>query len=232
MKLAIMQPYFLPYIGYWQLLHSVDRFIVLDDVHFINRGWINRNRILVGGKDHLFTIPLKGASQNRLINELEIADDNRWRDKLLKTLTQAYARAPHFSSLYPMVEGLIQFKEQRLTLFLLHSLNIVTAFLRIPTQIVASSSVYANRELKGTERILDICRHEGATEYVNPPGGKDLYDHNCFAAAGVRLRFLKPGEITYRQHGETFVPWLSILDVMMFNNIEQVKGLLDSHSLD
>ncbi|MDR6194877.1 WbqC family protein [Siphonobacter sp. SORGH_AS_0500] len=101
MTLAIMQPYLFPYIGYFQLLNAVDKFVIYDDVAFINRGWINRNSILNNGKAQLFTVPLKEASQNKLIHEISIDTDQKWRDKLLKTIQQNYKKAPHFAAVFP-----------------------------------------------------------------------------------------------------------------------------------
>ncbi|RYF78205.1 MAG: hypothetical protein EOO39_02060, partial [Cytophagaceae bacterium] len=110
MTLAIMQPYVLPYIGYIQLLNAVDTFVFYDDVAFINRGWVNRNRLLVNGKDHLFTIPLKDASQNKAIREIELANDSKWRGKLLKTIEQSYRKAPQYGVVMPMTERIINFQ--------------------------------------------------------------------------------------------------------------------------
>lgn len=227
MKLAIMQPYFLPYIGYWQLLNTADKFVVFDDVHFINRGWINRNRLLLNGQPHLFTLPLNGASQNRRINDLQLVNESRWPDKLLKTVAQAYRRAPRFAAGLALVEGIVRFKERRLAPFLLNSLTTINAFLGIATEIVPSSEAYENQHLNGEERILDICRQEGATVYLNPMGGVELYDKTRFASAGVELQFVEPNIRPYVQLDDTFTPGLSILDILMFNAPSQVRAHLN-----
>ncbi len=217
MKLAVMQPYFAPYIGYFQLMMSVDRFVLLDDVNFINRGWINRNRILVGGREHLFTLPLQGASQNRLIRQISLCPDVPWRARLLKTIEQSYRRAPFFQETLPLVRDILLCEEAELSAYLHASLMRFAGWLDIPAQIVPSSSVYEDTGRRGAQRILQICELERAHTYVNPPGGKALYRAEDFDAVGVRLRFLKPRLDPYPQGGATFTPGLSIIDVLMWN---------------
>src|SRR4051794_29590986 len=180
MKLAVMQPYFLPYIGYFQLMAAVDRFVIFDDVSFINRGWVNRNRILIGGKDHMMTVPLKGASQNLQIRQLDVAGDLPWRTKLLRSVEQAYKRAPYFDETWPLACEIVDCAEQNLAAYLAHGLVAVRQWLGIECEMVMSSAVYGNGDLKGEARIRDICRREGATEYFNLPGGKSLYDAATF----------------------------------------------------
>ena len=180
MKLAIMQPYIFPYIGYFQLIKAVDKFVIYDDVNFINRGWINRNRILVNGKDSLFTIPLKEASQNKLINEIEVNWDDAWKSKWLKTLEQSYKKAPCFQQVRPILE---QTLEQEKTIFseiIVENLKLINAYLGITTEIISSSSIYQNTELKAQTRIVDICLQEKANHYINPIGGIELYQKEVF----------------------------------------------------
>lgn len=217
MKLAIMQPYFAPYIGYFQLMAAVDRFVLLDDVNFINRGWINRNRILVGGREHLITIPLRGASQNQRINQIALSGDDAWRSKLLKTIGQAYRKAPFYAETIPLVKDMLACPETMLAPYLRSSLAALHAWLELPCEIVTSSAEYENKEYKGAQRIIDICRQEQASVYVNAPGGKDLYAPADFSALGIQLRFLKPRIEAYAQGAAAFTPGLSIIDVLMYN---------------
>ena len=223
MTLAIMQPYFLPYIGYMQLLNAVDTFVFYDDVAFINRGWINRNRVLANGRELLFTIPLKDASQNRLINEIALSDEPKWRDKLLRTVEQSYRKAPQFAEVMPMTERMIRFQANTrsnvsVTDYCFHSFSELMAYLGITTRLVASSTIYENSHMKAQERILDICRQEGAERYINPIGGTELYKAEPFAQLGCELRFIQPRPVAYPQLGTAdFVPWLSILDILMNN---------------
>lgn len=231
MKLAIMQPYIFPYIGYFQLIKAVDKFVIYDDVNFINRGWINRNRILVNGKDSLFTIPLKEASQNKLINEIEVNWDDAWKSKWLKTLEQSYKKAPYFQQVRPIIE---QTLEQEKTIFseiIVENLKLINAYLGITTEIISSSSIYQNTELKAQTRIVDICVQEKANHYINPIGGIELYQKEVFEEQGMQLNFIKSKPVQYPQLKNDFVPWLSIIDVLMFNSVEQIQTFLDSYEL-
>lgn len=225
-SIAIMQPYFLPYIGYFQLMAAVDKFVVFDDVSFINRGWINRNRLLLDGQVHTFTMPLRNASQNRLICEIELDDGQPWRNKLISTIRHAYHKAPHFSEVSDWVEHLIRFPSHRLDEFLLNGLHEVARYLALDVEIVDTSRVYRNAELRGQARILDICDQERAGLYVNAIGGIELYDSPRFMQQGVTLKFLQPRQITYSQGGQDYYPWLSILDVLMFNDRLAVSSML------
>lgn len=231
MKLAIMQPYLFPYIGYLQLMAEADRFVLLDDVNYINKGWINRNRILVNGKDHLFTVPLQEASQNKWINQISVQADPKWKDKFLKLIQMAYSKAPMYRQVFPLVEQIVHHPDLNLSTYIRHSLEVLCAYLRIETQLVASSSVYENRDLKGADRILDICLKEKASDYFNPSGGMELYDKETFRQAGVNLHFLRSGKVEYNQFKNEFVPYLSILDVLMFNEVEQVRSFLPAFEI-
>lgn len=226
MKLAIMQPYFLPYIGYFQLMAAVDKFVVFDDVNYINRGWINRNRLLLNGETHTFTVPLRAASQNKLIYEIELPDDDRWRDKLLRTLHQAYGKAPYYGQVVSLLERVINYSTRRLDEYLLNSLREVTRYLPLNVELVASSRIYDNAQLKAQERIFDICRQEQASTYINAIGGLELYDREHFAQHDISLLFLKSRPISYPQDKFNHVAWLSIIDVLMFNAPIAIHKLL------
>ncbi len=232
MTLAIMQPYFLPYIGYVQLLNAVDTFVLYDDVAFINRGWVNRNRLLVNGKEFLFTVPLKDASQNKRIRDIAFGDDQKWRGKLLQTIRQSYRKAPQFDAVWPVAEAMIQYDAPNIADYILYSVEQLAAYLSINTRIVPSSTIYANEHLRAQERILDICQQEQATRYINPIGGQELYDKPTFAQANIELFFIKSKPIEYPQFaGYPFIPWLSILDVLFFNDLTQIKTLLADYEL-
>ena len=231
MKIAIMQPYILPYIGYFQLIKAVDKFIIYDDVNFINRVWINRNRLLVGGKDSLFTIPLKEASQNKLIHEIEVNWDAAWKSKFLKTLEQSYKKAPFYADVLPLVQASLALDNVPISEVIVENLRILCSYLDIKTEIIASSRSYNNQHLKAQERILDICLQEKAHQYINPIGGIELYDKTVFEEKGMVLNFIKAKAISYPQFKNEFVPWLSILDVLMFNSVAQIQGFLEEYEL-
>ena len=231
MKVGIMQPYFFPYIGYYQLMNAVDKFVILDDVNYINRGWINRNRILINGEPKLISMPLKDASQNKLINEIEIANDQKWREKLLKTLQYNYKKAPFFHDVVLLVEKIILNKEQNLSTFIFTSIIAINKYLEIKTFIEPSSAKYNTKHLKAEQKILNICFQENATTYINPIGGTDLYSKQLFKDHNIELFFIKTKEVTYNQNGNIFIPWLSIIDVMMFNSVEDVTKMLNNYGL-
>ncbi len=231
MTLGIMQPYIFPYIGYFQLINSVDKFVIYDDVNFINKGWINRNRILNNGKESLFSIPLKEASQNKLINEIEVNWDNSWKNKFLKTLEQCYKKAPFYQDVLPLIEQTISLDNEVISKVIENNLKLVCEYLAIKTEIISSSSIYKNTHLKAQERILDICLQERATQYVNPIGGLELYDKDFFEAKNIELNFIKSNPIEYKQYKNEFVPWLSMIDILMFNSKEEIKSLLNSYEL-
>lgn len=212
---AIMQPYLFPYIGYWQLLKASDRFVVYDDVNYINRGWINRNRILVNGAPGLITLPLLQASQNRKINQIEIAPAAQWQRRMLRSLEMAYRKAPCFDEVFALLEGILTHEQSNLAAFLTHQLQTLARFMGLDTRIVPSSQVYANAHLAAQERILDICRQERASRYVNAQGGRELYQPGAFADAGIDLRFIAMRALPYTQRGAGFTPYLSIVDALM-----------------
>jgi hypothetical protein len=234
MKLAIMQPYFFPYIGYFQLLKVIDKFVVYDDVAFIKQGWINRNRILVNGQATYLTVPVKHASSFRPIREIEVDDgpQNRlWPARLLNSIDNAYRRAPEFAHVFPLVEAVLLSGAVGVADLAVRSLLAVARHLDLHPEWVETSSVYANAELTAQDRVLDICRAEGAAEYVNAQGGAALYSTDDFARAGIRLRFIQADPLEYTQFGAPFVPWLSIIDVLMFNSPTAVRELLNRYHL-
>lgn len=231
MKIAIMQPYLLPYIGYFQLINAVDRFIFLDDVNYIKKGWINRNRILVNSREYLFTIPLKEASQNKLIKDLQLADDEKWKSKLIRTIDDSYKKAPQFKNVFPLVNQIIHFDEKNLSKYILNSIILLNEYLNISTEIVPGSSIYNNYSLKAQEKIVDICRKEHARIYINAIGGIDLYSKDIFSESGIELKFIRSLPLKYPQFNKQFIPWLSILDVMMFNSSETLFSLLKMNEI-
>jgi hypothetical protein len=231
MKLAIMQPYIFPYIGYFQLIKAVDKFVLYDDVNFINRGWINRNRILVNGIDSMFTIPLKDASQNKLINEIDVNWDNNWKSKFLKTIEQSYKKAPFYAEVLPIIEKTIEINGGQFSQIIEQNLRLICEYLAIKTEIISSSSIYQNTDKKAQERILDICLQEKANHYINPIGGLELYDKDVFAKENMVMNFIKSKSVEYKQFKNDFVPWLSIIDVLMFNSKEEINKFLDNYEL-
>lgn len=231
MRVAIMQPYFMPYIGYWQMIGAVDQYVIYDDVNFIKGGWINRNRILVGGDVKYFNISLKEASQNKLINQVEILNDPKIIGKKLRTIKAAYSKAPFFKDVYELLEKILVYNEINLASFLINSLEVICGYLNIRTPMLRSSEIFTNQCLHGETRIIDICKKLGATQYYNAIGGVDLYSLKNFAQYNIDLKFLQTLELTYDQMAHVFIPNLSIIDVMMFNSKEEIAKMLKMYKI-
>jgi len=228
MRLAIMQPYFFPYLGYFQLIRAVDAFVVYDDVNFITRGWINRNYILSQGNKLLLTLQLQGASQNLLINQITVGEK---RKKILETIRHSYSRAPQFSMVFPLLEKIILQDTQGLHSFLAYQLREICEYLGLHPEWYVSSTLGKDNTLRGKEKILAICKELNASYYFNAPGGMTLYDKEEFSEQGIELSFVRPNNIEYRQFNNEFVPNLSIIDLMMFNDKEQCVKLLEEYQL-
>lgn len=219
MKVAIMQPYFFPYIGYFQLINSVDLFIVYDNIKYTKKGWINRNRMLQNGKDVMFSLPLKSASDFLDIRDRELAADFN-RDKLLNQFKGAYCRAPYFEQTFPLVVQIVRHEEANLFRYLHHSIVRTCEHLGIITEIGISSDIAIDHGLKNQDKVLALCEAVGATTYVNASGGMELYSKETFREKGIELKFIRSKPFGYPQFGDAFMPWLSIIDMMMFNSDE------------
>lgn len=231
MKLGIMQPYFFPYIGYWQLINAVDKYVIYDDVNFIKGGWINRNKILMNGEAKMINIQMQGSSPNKLINEIEVSENQIHNRKLLKSIESCYKKAPYYLIAFPIIKDIITHKEKNLAKYLQYSIQKVCEYLDIKTDIVISSTIDKNNELKGEEKVIEICKLLGATEYYNAIGGMELYSYEDFSSKDLKLRFLKTSEIKYEQFNNEFVSNLSIIDLLMFNSKENVKSMLNKFEL-
>ncbi len=230
-KVAVMQPYFFPYIGYWQLINNVDRFIIYDDVNFIKGGWVNRNRILVNGSPIFLTIPLVDASPNKKIRDIEIFSDNHWKEKLLKTIQLSYKKSPFFSEIFPLIQEIIFFDEKNLSNFLVNQIKMILDFLEIDTHITITSTIYHNSHLSGNLRVLDICKQENADCYVNLIGGRSIYDEREFKELGMDLFFIESERFKYDQKSSEFIASLSIIDLLMSIGPNGVKSRLANFDL-
>jgi hypothetical protein len=231
MKVGIMQPYFLPYIGYFQLIASVDKFVIYDNIKYTKKGWINRNRMLQSGTDKVFSIPLAKASDRLEIVEREISSDFN-RQKLLSQFRGCYLKAPYFEDVWPLIDRIVSFQDDNLFRYIQNSIVLIRNYLDIGTEIIVSSTVAADHDLLSQDRVLSICEAMNANTYVNPIGGLDLYSTDEFASKGCELKFINTNTIEYEQFGDAFVPWLSILDVLMFNSKSRLKHIINSFELE
>jgi len=228
MKIAVMQPYLFPYIGYWQLINAVDTFVIYDDVNFIKGGYINRNSILQNETCQLITLELIGSSPNKRIKEISVGNNSK---KLLKTIKQNYSKAPFFNNVFPLLEEILSNKEKDLSRFIGISLVSISKYLNINTNFLYSSDLGNNKSLKAQERLIEISQILNATDYINAIGGKELYNKEVFLEKDINLSFLKSTEILYKQFNTKFVSNLSIIDVMMFNSKEEIQMLLQKYNL-
>lgn len=232
MKLAVMQPYFFPYLGYYQLIAAVDRFVVWDDVQYIQRGWVNRNRILLNGEPAYINLPIEKAPQSAYISERKLADLSAAAPKLLGQLHSAYRKAPHYQAVRELVESVLKISESNLGVFLFESLKLVCDYLEIDTELVLSSSLSKNDAgLTGSQRVIALAKANAATMYINAIGGRELYREADFVAEGIDLRFIKMHDIEYSQGNDSFVPYLSMVDVLMFNSKVQIQDFLRRYTL-
>lgn len=223
-----MQPYFLPYIGYFQLIAAVDLFIVYDNIKYTKKGWINRNRMLQNGKDVMFSLPVKGDSDYLDIRERELSADFN-RDKLLNQFKGAYQRAPYFTQTFPLVEQIVRYNDAHLFRFLHHSIVKTCEHLGIATEIKVSSDVNINHDLKSQDKVLALCEALNASTYVNAIGGMALYAKEIFQERGIELKFIQSKLFEYPQFSDAFVPWLSMIDVMMFNPLDVIQTRISTN---
>jgi len=226
-----MQPYFSPYLGYWQLINAVDKFILFDDVSFIKQGFVNRNTIMAQGNSQQINLQINAISSNKLILEHEVNNNFKWKKNLLKTIQQNYSKAKYFIEVFPLIERIIYFTDNNLSSYLENQIIEVSKYLAIETKIRKSSVFYPNNRLKGQERIIDICSQESASTYINAIGGINLYSKEEFKRNNIELKFIKMDNIKYSQFSNEFISNLSIIDVMMFNSVEEIKKFLNRYTL-
>lgn len=235
MTLAIMQPYIFPYLGYYQLINAVDTFVFFDDVNYINRGWINRNNILQQGRPLKFTVPLVKASQNRLINEIAISEYSKWRQDFLRSVETSYSKAPQFSFVYNWLNKFLTKDYLLISDLASESVKTIAELLELPVVFKNASSLNykTGNNQNGEQKILRLCKILRADNYINPKNGIDLYNRDLFNSENIELKFINMHDLTYSQfRKKEFVPNLSIIDVLMFNNIPVIKELLCKYSLN
>lgn len=246
MKLAIMQPYFFPYIGYFQLIHAVDKILLYENLDYMPKSWMTRNRILQkNGEPFYFHISVNNKSHNRKISEVQIVEDTHWKKKLLKSLYANYSYRNHFKNIFPVIEQIVNFQSNNLHEFIAHSIKTIAQLLDIKTEIVSNNSKYLSIENYLTEkyrsgvnidhrkidRLLLIAKEEKATTFINAIGGVQLYSKEELAKNNLELFFVKTGDLVYQQFSKTFYPNLSILDVLFNCGIDQTKQWIENYEL-
>lgn len=232
MKIAIMQPYIFPYIGYFQLVKAVDVFVFYDDVNFIKRGWVNRNNILTNNQSSLFSIPLIKASQNKMISEVDLGYDDKWLNKFYLTLEHSYKKAPYYNDVLILIKKVFNKENRTIADLAIASVELTSQYLGLSTKFELSSVSYQlSKGMDKADRLISICKEKGAGSYINPSGGKELYDKPYFQQKGVELFFIANRIGPYKQLNEDFVGGLSIIDVLMFNSVDEANQLLKQYEL-
>ena len=232
--IAIWQPYFFPYIGYWQVIHAVDLFIVADNAHFIQNSRIYHNHILgQGGQAQYFGIEVSHASCNRLICEMGRVVNLKRADKMCRVLEYYYSKAPHFNEAMEVIKPILLDEEPDLTRYLLKQLKTVAEYLGIKTEIILLSDVTPRGDCTAPELIRRICEHFGHSTFTSSINGNIYYTKDAFREMGVNLDFLVRNEdIRYKQRCEEFVPDLSIIDAMMYCSREELHGMLNRYHFE
>jgi hypothetical protein len=228
MSFAVMQPYLFPYLGYYQLVNAVDRFVFYDDVTFIKGGYINRNNILSNGKVQRFTIPVPGMSPNRLINTLKFDKNVK---KTLKSIEQSYKKAPYFKLIFPLIESVLNDKNRNVEHVCAKSISLVFEYLGLKKSFCFSSELQYNRDLCAADKLIAMAYVLKSSDYINSPGGKLLYDKEYFSFNRVKLSFIEVNDYAYSQGSTDFIPHLSMIDVLMWNEIEEVKLMFNKYEL-
>lgn len=232
MTVAVMQPYFMPYIGYFQLVKLSDSFVFFDDVNFIKRGFIHRNKLLLKNAEHQFTIPLNKASQNKLINEIHVGPDfNSWKRKFFKTIELAYASERNFQVVFPILEKTLAYST--ISEISQASVELTADLLKLNTNFQCSSKLSYNREFSAQEKILSICENfSDINQYVNPEGGYALYDHTGFETRNITLKFIKPDKSKLLGNGlkERDLN-MSMLHLLFIYDFEQIREFVGCYTL-
>jgi len=237
-RMAGMQPYFFPYLGYWQLIDAVDCFVLFDEAQYIKQGWVNRNRVLKqGGGWQYIQVPVARHPMEATIHEVRIAPEADWKTALLNKLAhyKTYkAAAPYFDEIFALVEACLQGdREQSIGALNCRIVRRICEALSIHTEIIVSSERafdYTGVSEAG-DWALAHALQLGASEIVNPVNGISLLNAGKLAANGVRLSALDPPTEVYAQGNAPFEPALSIIDVLMFNGTEGTRHLLAKRTL-
>ena len=225
MKLGSMQPYFFPYLGYFDLIYSTDRWIVFDTVQYIRHGWVNRNRILHPRSGWQYIVaPLQKFHQDTSIRDILVQEGRDWRDRLLAQLEHYKKRAPCYSPTADLVRDCLDNNELSLSRLNVAILDKVCRYIGIPFRYDYLSEM--KLELGPVDGPGDWALREsealGAAEYINPPGGEALFDRAKFEAAGIKLTIQRFENMTYPCDGYGFEPSLSVIDVLMWNSPSDV----------
>jgi hypothetical protein len=230
--ISMMQPYLFPYLGYFQLINAADIFVLGDDLQYTKESWINRNRILSGSEPKLISFPLRKDHFNARINERVFSPDfAQEKERLLRVIANAYCKAPQRKQVMALLEEIFKSDEMNMAKFAESSLKSICEYLGIRTPMVTASSLGLERDIDKQDRVIATARMFESSICINPIGGVELYDPSYFHDHHITLKFHRMHEISYSQGKHPFVPSLSIIDVIMFNDISAVRDMLTQFSL-
>ncbi|RAH36587.1 WbqC family protein [Halomonas sp. SL1] len=229
MKLAVMQPYLFPYIGYFQLIHAADLFLIYDDTSFIKQGYINRNSMLTANGPARFTVPVPGASSNKKISDLKFSPDVK---KFTRSLEQNYSKTRHFPTIFPIIREIIESKDRSIASVCQKSYQAIFSHLGIEKHCIKTSELDYDRTASAQDRLVALCQKFGADCYINAPGGRSLYDKRDFLEQDIELKFIDPLPVEYQQANSPFVPNLSIIDVLMNCSPREVVSIIKHYEVN
>lgn len=229
-----MQPYFFPYIGYYALIKNTDKWIIFDEVQFIRHGWIERNRILKPNEGWQYiSVPLEKHSREVLIKDIKIRNTEDWKEKIIKQLDHYKKRAPFYTPVITLLKTVFLLQTDNITLLNAHLISESCKYIGISFnyEIYSKMNLKIEPVIEPGDWALNISKAIGATCYINPPGGIEIFDKVKFKRAGIDLKFLKIKLKDYNQQRTIFEPGLSIIDVMMFNSPDVICEMLNQYEL-
>jgi hypothetical protein len=234
MRLAIMQPYFFPYLGYFELLDNVDCWLVFDNAQYVRRGWINRNRIMHPREGWKYlTVPVSRAPQKTEIRHMRLVEGLDWKQHVLKEVAHYKASAPNYRALVEIISDIDCADGGSLSQLNLDLVTKVCEVLGIEVQIALASALQQAepKDLSAQQRILHYCKILNAETYLNLPGGRDLYEARAFETQGIKLRFLKERKYKLNHQPESVPANLSVIDAMMWADAGDIRACLDHGGL-
>ena len=221
-SIAIMQPYFLPYIGYFQLINAVDEFVVYDNIQYTKKGWINRNKFLCNGKEFPFSIPVKKDKEYLDVLDRRVAESFD-KLKLLNQIKNSYLKSPHFYEVFDLMDEIINYEDTNLFNYIFNSIEKICNYLEISTNLIISSEIEIDHSLRSEDKVISIVKKLDGKTYINPEGGIDLYSSDNFDSQNLSLKFLSNINLEYRQLKNEFIPNLSIIDLLFFVSKQEIK---------
>jgi len=231
MIIGQMQSYFLPYIGYWQLINAVDTFVLFDNIQFRKKGWIHRNNILLNSEKKLFSLPLKRDSYKLNISDRYLSNDSSDIAQIIAQIKFGYKKAPYFSQVFPIIQDIFLYDEKNLFTYILYSIKKINEYLNINTKIIISSDLNIDNNLKSQDIVIAVNKKLNSSIYINPIGGTELYSKKTMQENGIKLFFLESNIMEYKQFKNKFISHLSIIDIMMFNSKDEIKNMLGEYKL-